>query len=235
MKEALVSAALHGYGNVAVVANDEARAIWEGFQDVLLQFLPSSLGFQKLRVHNGDVLLETSAGPFPLEAVSGGLSAMLELAWQIFLRGRDSAAFTVCIDEPENHLHPELQRKIVPALLSAFPSVSFVIATHSPFVVTASSDSHVYALTKAKDGVVRSRLLRDINSSGTSDETLISVLGLETPLPLWAETRLSDAIASVPPNPSAAELRLLRERLVDAGLDDQFPAALVALRRDDEL
>jgi hypothetical protein len=220
---------MHGYGNRAVVANDEARQIWEGFQIVLRSFLPSSLKFRELQVRDGDVLVKTETAEFPLEAVSGGLSAMLELAWQIFLRSRDSVAFTVCIDEPENHLHPELQRTIVPALLDAFPGVTFVIATHSPFVVTASPDCKIYALASDTSGIVTSRLVQDINLSGTSDDTLMSVLGLDTALPLWAETQLSQAMVALPPNPSVAELREFRDRLVAAGLRDQFPAAIDGL------
>jgi len=232
MKEALVSAAMYGYGNAALVPNDDAREIWEGFQSVLAQFLPEGLEFRKLLVEDGNILLETASSRFPLEAVSGGLSAMLELAWQIFLRAKDSLAFTVCIDEPENHLHPELQRTIVPGLLSAFPHVTFVIATHSPFVVTAAVDCSVYALTNTRSGAISSRLVRNVNASWTSDQTLMSVLGLDTPLPLWAENRLSDALSQLPADPTTTELRQLRERLMEAGLGDQFPAALAALSKD---
>jgi hypothetical protein len=76
---------------------------------------------------------------------------------------------------------------------------------------------------------VTSRLVQDINLSGTSDDTLMSVLGLDTALPLWAETQLSQAMVALPPNPSVAELREFRDRLVAAGLRDQFPAAIDGL------
>lgn len=231
MKEALASAALHGYGNVAVAKNDEALAIWEGFQEVLLRLLPRTLAFQGLEVEDGTVMLRTASDRFPLEAVSGGVSALMELGWQIFLRGRQSASFTVCIDEPENHLHPEMQRSIIPALLDAFPLASFIVATHSPFVVTATTDCSVYALRPDSAGVVTSRSIDNLNSSATSDDTLMSVLGLATALPLWAETRLSAALDELPESPSAEDLRTLRQALTDAGLRDQFPAAIESIRR----
>jgi hypothetical protein len=155
----------------------------------------------------------------------------MELGWQIFLRGRQSESFTVCIDEPENHLHPEMQRSIIPALLHAFPLASFVVATHSPFVVTATQDCRVFALTPDEEGMVEARAVTEVNASGTSDETLMGVLGLATPLPLWAESRLAVALAQLPETPSAEDLRRLRSSLIDAGLREQFPAALDSIRR----
>lgn len=230
MKQALVSAAMYGYGNKVVQPTPEALEVWEGFQEILVRFLPPSLGFQQLLVDNGEVIIVSASGAFPLEAASGGLSAMLELAWQIFLRGRESPAFTVCIDEPENHLHPELQRMIMPGLLDAFPKATFIVATHSPFVVTSTPDSLVYALARFEDDeFVSSRRIDSVNASGTADDTLQSVLGLNTPLALWAENALTTALSQLPDNPDTADLLALRRRLLDLGLDRQFPAAIAAI------
>lgn len=41
----------------------------------------------------------------------------------------------VLIDEIDLHLHPRWQRKIIPALLNAFPQLQFIATTHSPFIV----------------------------------------------------------------------------------------------------
>ena len=50
------------------------------------------------------------------------------------------------MDEPENHLHPSLQRSVIPGLLDAYPQAQFVVATHNPFVVTSVRDSNVVVL-----------------------------------------------------------------------------------------
>ena len=73
MKEALVAAAIFGEGSRAVERNEEAAAIWDGFQTVLSSLLPSSLGFIELRVRAPDVLLHTTEGEFLIDALSGGI------------------------------------------------------------------------------------------------------------------------------------------------------------------
>ncbi|MCI0700672.1 MAG: AAA family ATPase [Planctomycetia bacterium] len=41
----------------------------------------------------------------------------------------------VFIDEVDAHLHPQWQQKVMPILTEAFPQITFVITTHSPFVL----------------------------------------------------------------------------------------------------
>lgn len=59
----------------------------------------------------------------------------------------------VLIDEIEMHLHPAWQWKIVGALQNTFPNVQFIIATHSPIVLSSAKDSSLY-LMKNVDEVV---------------------------------------------------------------------------------
>lgn len=231
MKEGLVSAATYGYGNRAVVPNPEAREVWEGFQEVLQKVLPVELEFKELLVADGELLVCTHRGDFAVESASGGVSAMLELSWQIFLRSRGTEAFTVCIDEPENHLHPELQRSVVPALLAAFPNVRFILSTHSPFVVTAVADASIYALERGATGKVNSRKLTAVNTAASTDETLTNVLGVSSPLALWVEDGIKEAVANLPVDPSPDELRSLQSTLREMGLSAQFPAAIDALTK----
>jgi len=50
------------------------------------------------------------------------------------------------LDEPELHLHAELQEKVLPFLGSLFPRVQFIVATHSPAVLASLSNATVFDL-----------------------------------------------------------------------------------------
>jgi energy-coupling factor transporter ATP-binding protein EcfA2 len=229
MKESLMAAALYGYSTMAIEANSEAREVWTGFQRVLRELLPSSLGFIELSIRPPEIVIRTHSGDFLIDAVSGGTSSLIEISWQIFLRSREFSAFTVCMDEPENHLHPALQRSIIPALLNAFPHITFIVATHSPFIVTSVDNSHVYVLDY-EEGLVSSRLLDSVSKSASSDEVLRRVLGLETTAPLWVERRLGEILEGFDGESlNAGELRRLRDELRRIGLGQEFPAVLDAL------
>ncbi|MBL4689709.1 MAG: AAA family ATPase [Nannocystaceae bacterium] len=50
------------------------------------------------------------------------------------------------LDEPELHLHAELQERILPFLCSLFPRVQFIVATHSPAVLASLAGATVFDL-----------------------------------------------------------------------------------------
>ena len=162
--------------------------------------------------------------------------SLIDLAWQIFLYSIDNESFTVLLDEPENHLHPSMQRTVMSSLLSAFPNVQFIVATHSPFVVTSVKESSIYVLrheninNKDKSKWVHSHLLGDTNKSATASETLREVLGVPVTLPQWAEDEIDLIIKKIQPtNFNDKTLENRREELKNSGLEDHFPAALNSL------
>lgn len=228
IKTALISLAAFGYGNAAIQPNADAVRTFEGFQEILRIVLPSSLGFQRINVQVPDVLLDTSSGEFSFDAASGGVAAIIDLSWQIYMYSLIAPdGFVVVIDEPEAHLHPALSQRLLPDLLKAFPAAQFVVATHSPFIVTSVPDSNVYVLAYNDDRRVESTLLDMMNKAASANEVLRDVLGVQFTLPLWVNERLQ-AIATDFANqaPTEQSLNALRERMAAIGMAHLFPEAM---------
>lgn len=54
--------------------------------------------------------------------------------------------FILFLDEIEVHLHPSLQRKVLPIVQNLFPNAQIFISTHSPFVVNSVDGAWIYKL-----------------------------------------------------------------------------------------
>ncbi|MCP4101707.1 MAG: AAA family ATPase [Lentisphaerae bacterium] len=52
----------------------------------------------------------------------------------------------VLIDEIELHLHPQWQREVIPGLVRTFPNLQFIVATHSPHVLSSMEKEEVFIL-----------------------------------------------------------------------------------------
>ena len=234
LKAALISLAVFGYGNKAVAPNDEARKTFEGFTKVLSRVLPADLDFKGIEIQMPEVILKTGTGDFSLDAASGGVAALMDVAWQIHMRSRSNDTFTVLIDEPENHLHPSLQRSMLPGLLTAFPKAQFIVTTHNPFVVTSVRDSNIIVL-KFVDGRVVSTKLDDVDRSATANKVLTDVLGVPFPAPLWVEDEVEKIVNSVRDEALTAELLAgLRTQLNTVGLGHLFPEVVDRLLPADD-
>ncbi|MEX6465966.1 AAA family ATPase [Dietzia cinnamea] len=227
MKKTLLAAALYGEGNTSVHPDTTAAAVWDGFQDVLRQILPTETRFKRLSSRPPEIVVETTRGDYTIDSLSGGLRALFELAWQIHLKSFGAEHFTVCIDEPENHLHPSLQRSLVPNLMAAFPNANFVLSTHSPFVVTASEESAVYALLYTDENRVVSQELDFRDRALSAEATLTEVLGVESTSPLWVERKYRQIVnrfLGLPLGPQMLEELL--EELEESGLGNLVPDAI---------
>lgn len=227
LKQALVSLATFGYGNEAVIKDEEAIQTFEGFQEILRIILPPKLGFNRIIIKVPDVILDTESGEFSFDAVSGGVAALIDIAWQVFMYSLLRERFVVVIDEPESHLHPELQQRIMPNLLEAFPQAQFIVASHNPFVVSSIPDSNVYVLDYDESKRVNSTLLDLVNKAGTSNDILRDVLGIDTTSPLWVEDKLKEIIERYSNTELSQEtFSQLRVELEDLGLGKYIPETI---------
>jgi hypothetical protein len=215
-KQSLISLAMFGEGNSSVTPNHEMARVFLEFQQVLRKLLPKSLGFDRLEVRMPEVVLVTQSGTFAVDAMSGGIAALFSIAWQVHMFGYDKVRFTVTIDEPENHLHPSMQRTFLRNLAGAFPNCKLVVASHSPFIVSSFPEATVVALTYDNDRKVRSLELDVSDLSGTPNEVLREILFVDSNLPVWVESQIDQAVqesSEKPPDQRAAFIMAALERL----------------------
>lgn len=242
MKEGIISLANFGEGNSYVEGRADLKEALEAFIEVLRIVLPSHIGFNTLAIRIPEIVMKTDSGEFLLDSSSGGLMAVIDISWQIFLQSRLHEKFTVVIDEPENHLHPAMQRSILFKLLKAFPNCQFIVASHSPFIVTSVEESNVYALQYLKDenlsevsqktNVVNSILLdRSIKSNPASD-ILREVLGVPVTLPHWVEEEINDLVDELRAN-EIYELQDIKSKLTELGLQNQLSEVVTRMLDND--
>ncbi|MBD2703069.1 ATP-binding protein [Spirosoma sp. BT702] len=86
-----------------------------------------------------------------------GFSAVLTILMDLFMRVDlirkqvNDYSYDPCgivlIDEPEAHLHLQLQEQILPLLIDLFPNIQFIAATHSPAVIASIKNATIFDLT----------------------------------------------------------------------------------------
>lgn len=91
---------------------------------------------------------------FGLDEMASGYEALFDIFSEIIIRMEQQAHLKydlpgiVLIDEIELHLHIAWQKKVLPFLTKAFPNIQFIVATHSPFVVSSIESAVIYDLEK---------------------------------------------------------------------------------------
>lgn len=100
--------------------------------------------------------LKLPYGPTPVTLASAGMQRVLVLAYLLvwawhghkeastLLRKPPESRLVVLFDEPETHLHPEWQRRLLPSLLEAIRALGgssitaqLIVSTHSPLVLAS--------------------------------------------------------------------------------------------------
>lgn len=235
MKNALIGWAINGYGvknNNKVIMTSDIEQIqhFEGFQEVLRKVLPKTLGFKEFEIRNMEIVFVCNNGndEFLLETASGGISALIDIAWQIYMFStNENLDFTVIIDEIENHLHPTMQRSILQDLINAFPTARFIVSTHSPLIIGSVEDSAVYALKYNENKKITSQYLDLVNKPKTAAEILDEVLGVSFTMPVWIENRINEIIKRFSIGEMTKErFSELRTEMALLGLDRMVPYAI---------
>ncbi|KOF17905.1 hypothetical protein AC244_16230 [Ensifer adhaerens] len=249
IKMTLMQLSIFGYGNETMDPMPELIELFKGFEAVLKVMLPKSLGFEKLIIRPPEVLLSTKSGDFLVDAASGGIIKLFEVAWQLYFYSQGRERFVVTLDEPENHLHPSMQKSFLPSILEAFPGLQVIAVTHSPFIISAMQDSAVYVLryldadiaAGADDdqsirGLLGTRVVAErldtVNKAASASEILRDVLGIASTIPDWAEARVQQIVGQFKGTRlDEAALKNIYAQLEREGLASSYPSALTSLTR----
>lgn len=106
------------------------------------------------------------------------------------------------LDEPESHLHPAWQRKLIPAAQILFPNSQMFIATHSPFVISSVNHGWIHILRANADGQVVADKPRPCSPGDTYLDVVSDILGIEE----WYDPETEHLLA---------EFRSIRKDVID--------------------
>ncbi|GMO26022.1 MAG: hypothetical protein Ta2B_05920 [Termitinemataceae bacterium] len=166
--------------------------------------------------------------PFGLNEMADGYSAILTIVMDLIIKienfydGDYNTNGIVVIDEIEKHLHVELQKKVLPFLTTLFPSIQFIVTTHSPFVIESFKGAVVYNLER-KDRCV-------ISEARTANETVRDILGVPFTIPEWAEQKLNAITEKyLLQNTESISFEKMKTELEDSGLSSFFPDSMATV------
>lgn len=99
---------------------------------------------------------QTGKPHFSFQSLSSGYLAIFDIYADLIMHTEyaritpSELSGVVIIDEIDVHLHVSLQRKILPFLTASFPSIQFIVTTHSPFVLTSVDNALIFDITTCK-------------------------------------------------------------------------------------
>lgn len=167
---------------------------YQRFKSGLKDIFPKYFEFTDIYVEFGQTVIHTKNFKILLQSCAHGLQKIFEIYWRLFVYSMYVKNFTVLIDEIESHLHPEMQRHILDNFIRNFPGVNFIIATHSPLVITSVRDASVYALRFQKNGRVLSERFDAHDLAKNASDIFLDILGVETTYPSWITSVINDII-----------------------------------------
>lgn len=140
---------------------------YEMFKSIISSFMKEINEFDEApqlyySLQFGDFVYKDSSGEMLISKLSAGYQSLL---WMIMdlayrecllnpeLQDRSQIKGIVLIDEVDMHLHPKWQWNIIEALSTTFEGVQFIIATHSPIVISSAKKANLILLDEKQDAV----------------------------------------------------------------------------------
>lgn len=137
---------------------------YENFKKIIGRFMqcmnemdtPPKIFFNK---RLKDIFYVENGHSLPISYLSAGYQALLfmimDIAYRLAILNPNVSDFSeipgiIMIDEIDAHLHPKWQWNVIGALETVLPNVQFIIATHSPIVISSCKNEHLIMLDHEK-------------------------------------------------------------------------------------
>lgn len=164
------------------------------------------------------------------EGFSAFISILMDLLMRVDLMRKLKADYSfnpegiVLIDEPETHFHIAMQYEILPLLTELFPKIQFIVATHSPAVISSISNAVVFDLSSQKE-------VSGWQAGSSYSELMISHFGLENEFSPVADKILIEVNEAVQKNDPERLKRIIleNERVLTASLKFEIENQIIAL------
>jgi predicted ATP-binding protein involved in virulence len=149
-----------------------ANQIITNVTKAIYQFLPEFSNLRIQRLPSIDLLITKNEITLSISQLSDGEKTLLALIADIArllvtlnpsLSNPLLGNGIILIDEIELHLHPNWQRAVIGKLNKTFPNCQFILTTHSPIVISESSDLLCYSLENGKVQKLENLYGMDVN------------------------------------------------------------------------
>lgn len=199
------------------------------------EYFHYSLTFEELAMSHAD------HGMLPISLLSDGVRAMISLVADLALRcarlnvhlkeaAPTATAGIVLIDEVDLHLHPAWQQRVIASLQSAFPSVQFIVTTHSPQVLSTVKRESIRVVFQDGQGQWQAICPAQEVKGVESAVALSNVMGVNPIPPVDEAVWLADYLARIENGlHDNTAGRALRDKLI-AFYGDRHPVLLDADR-----
>ena len=147
----------------------------------------------RLRVFWGGVTMSLLQLPDGLRSIIGWLVSCVSKLEAPFPDHPDplSVPLILLLDEPEGHLHPAWQRKVLPAAQTLFPQAQIFAATHSPFVISSVNEGWIHIFRADESGTVTVDKPRECSKGDTYLDVVEDVLGVKE----WYDPETEELLA----------------------------------------
>lgn len=87
------------------------------------------------QMENAFIASATDANIIKLCNLGSGYEMFFSILWAIYRSFDEKKTLTILLDEPELHLHPDMQKHLINLLIAFSNKVQIIIATHSPLFI----------------------------------------------------------------------------------------------------